>query len=261
MQSNHNELLIFIQNNLSFGQKPSSISLLLHFDQPHHLIVLLVGVDGIRAGVILIMTPLRIRSRFNLSSDDDTVSCQDYGISWVANTRPVNELDLSVKDEFYRICICSITEALKRVIHEHFAALQDRAWRRWRGHIASAVQCGDGANVWHWVSTVEDIPEHWTQCTVEGNLSVCFALWGIVAPTLVGREYLNILGVPRQTKLTWCYTITINTPLHPFEWVTEGDQKDKHTNHMCNCACVLYIVKKQHYDTASNQTCISYEHM
>ena len=64
-----------------------------HFDQPHHLIVLLVGVDGIRAGVILIMTPLRIRSRFNLSSDDDTVSCQDHGISWVANTRPVNELN------------------------------------------------------------------------------------------------------------------------------------------------------------------------
>ena len=83
----------------------------------------------------------------------------------------------------------------------------------------------------------------WTQCTVEGNLSVCFALWGIVAPTLVGREYLNILGAPRQTKLTWCYTITINTPLHPFEWVTEGDQKDKHTNHKCNCAVhVCYIL-------------------
>ena len=126
-------------------------------------------------------------------------------------------------------------EALKRVIHEHFAALQDRAW--WRGHLASAVQCGDGANVWHWALWRIT----WALST-EGNLSVCFALWGIVASTLVGREYLNILCAPRQTKLTWCYTITINTPLHPFEWVTEGDQKDKHTNHMCNCACVLYIV-------------------
>ena len=194
------------------------------------------------------MTPQRIRSRFNLSSDDDTVSCQDYGISWVANTRPVNELNSF-------ICERWILSDLH--LFHHWGAQEGDSWALCSSPGScletleralcqcSAMHCQCSA-VWGWSKCVT-LSEHcggytWALSTVEGNLSVCFALWGIVASTLVGREYLNILGAPRQTKLTWCYTITINTPLHPFEWVTEGDQKDKHTNHMCNCACVLYIV-------------------